>query len=70
MPHRTSSNVTVLNAKWSKDQVLAEARRRTKEQFNSKKTQEMLSQLLAEAGWTEEDFIDALCQDIIHRGCH
>lgn len=66
----TANNVTILNVKWSQEKVLAEARRRTKEHFNSKGTQVMLSGLLKEAGWTEDEFIDALCQDVIRRGTH
>ena len=56
--------------KWTQEQVLREARKRTKELFtdNSKKIQTMLANLMVEAGWSEEEFIDALCQDVITKG--
>lgn len=62
------ATVTVLNPKWSSERVLAEARRRTKELFNPKGTQKMLDGLLKEAGWSSDEFIDALCQDVIRKG--
>ena len=53
--------------KWPRTRVLSEARKRTKELFtdNSKRIQAMLADLIAEAGWTEDEFIDALCSDVI-----
>lgn len=63
-----NATVTVLKSRWSEKQVLTEARRRTKELFHPKAVQEMLASLIKEAGWNEEEFIDALCQDVIKRG--
>lgn len=62
----------VFRMKWSREQVLSEARGRTKELYtdNPKRVQEMLAGLLAEAGWSEDEFIDALCQDVIRKGVH
>jgi len=56
--------------RWSQERVLAEARRRTKELFtaNSVAVQRMLADLLVEAGWEEDDFVDALCKDVIQNG--
>jgi len=34
---------------------------------NSKGIQKMLADLMVESGWSEEDFIDALCLDIQRR---
>jgi len=77
MPHRaveSQSNlrVGVASEKWPKEQVLDEARRRTRALCtdNSRRIQAMLAQLLEEARWSEEEFIDALCQDTIRRGTH
>lgn len=58
------------NLKWSKDRVLKEARRRTREvkDQNHTRLQEALALLMTEAGWNEGDFIDALCKDVIARG--
>lgn len=69
---QTNLRVGIAIEKWTEERVLAEARRRTKELFtdNSKRVQLMLAHLLVEAGWSEEDFIDALCQDAIRRGTH
>lgn len=63
------ATVTVLKtAKWSSSRVLAEARVRTKELFNPKAVAGMLQELLKEAGWSEDEFMDALCKDIIKKG--
>lgn len=62
------ATVTVLKPRWSENKVLAEARKRTKELFHPKAVQEMLAGLLKEAGWSEDEFMDALCQDVIKRG--
>lgn len=71
-PSANRLRIVVDNTKWSKERVIDEARRRTKELFtdNMKKIQHMLACLLDEAGWTEDEFIDALCQDAIQRGTH
>lgn len=55
--------------RWSKERVLQAARQRTEglNATNSVKVQEMLAQLIVEAGWSETDFIDALCHDVVTR---
>lgn len=76
MSHRASAsavnNVTPIRSagRWSKDQVLSEARRRTKDEFSQRGTAKMLAELLAEAGWSSDEFIDALCQDVVRKGVH
>jgi hypothetical protein len=47
--------------------LLPEARKRTKALIHEGRTrvQRMLSELLAEAGWTDKEFIDALEKDLI-----
>lgn len=56
---------------WSKERVLAEARKRTAEMKLEDEPahaiQRALAVLLVEASWSEEQFIDALCADIIFR---
>lgn len=56
--------------RWTESRVLAEARKQTAHLNvdNPVKLLAMLGTLLRDAGWTEEEFIDALCQDIIARG--
>lgn len=58
--------------KWSKERVLKEARRRTREvkDQNQSRLQEALAILMKEAGWNENDFIEALCKDVMSRGAH
>ena len=60
----------VVKVRWSEAQVLAEARKRTKELTvdHPSKLQKVLGNMLIEAVRTEEQFIDALCQDVIKRG--
>ena len=55
--------------RWPADRLLKEARRRTADLMtdNTKRVQEMLSVLVAEAGWTDSEFVDALCSDVIVR---
>jgi len=54
--------------RWSQARLLNEARTRTKRLAEPVKVQEMLGNLLIEAGWEEDEFIDALCQDVIKSG--
>lgn len=70
--NNVSSSSSLKAARWSTDRVLSEARRRTKLLFtdNPKKVQAMFGHLVKEAGWTDEEFIDALCTDAIQRGTH
>lgn len=77
MPNRgveteSGFNLRVAVEKWSEERVLSEARRRTKELFtdNPKKVQLMLAHLMVESGWTDEEFIEALCKDTIRKGTH
>lgn len=58
--------------KWTRDKVLQEARRRTKiiNVENSKRIQVMLDELLVEAGWSENEFIETLCKDAMTNGLH
>jgi len=67
---RKKSSQVVGTIRWSEARLLVEARKRTKELFtdNSVRVQKMLSNLLKEAGWNEEEFIDALCKDVIAHG--
>lgn len=63
------ATVTFLKTgKWGTARILKEARTRTKELFNPKAVATMLQGLLEEAGWTEDEFMDALCQDVIKKG--
>ena len=76
--HSAESSTNLRNAtpsegeKWSREKVIREARLRTRELFtdNSRRVQVMLAKLLEEAGWSEDEFIDALCQDVIKNGSH
>lgn len=64
---KTSKKVTVLSSRWSAAAVLATARRRTKAitdaQGSSKDVMAMLEEVLKEAGWKHDDFIEALVRD-------
>lgn len=53
--------------RWSKETILAEARKRTAAMpaDNASGIQKMLDELVREAGWTDAEFIDALCNDVI-----
>lgn len=55
--------------KWDTERILRESRVRTAALMtdNTKRVQEMLEDLMEEAGWTESEFIDALCTDVITR---
>ena len=68
----TQAKVLPRDLKWSKERVLKEARRRTREvkDQNQSRLQEALAILMKEAGWKEDDFIDALCKDVMARGQH
>ena len=68
--HIDTTIVRRMSAKWTKDKVLAEARKRTRALMtdNTVRVQRMLDGLVKEAGWSEEEFIDALCADIIQNG--
>lgn len=63
-------NIAPLKVRWSEEKILAEARKRTKETFSPKSTQVMLESLLQEAGWTNVEFIDALCRDVVKKWSH
>lgn len=56
--------------KWPTELVLKTARERTKELAcdNAKRVQTMLSSLLQEAGWTDQQFLDAMIKDCSRRG--
>ena len=56
--------------RWSKEQVLAEARRRTRaiKGDDARETQAMLESLCKEAGWSSVDFLGALIQDVASKG--
>jgi len=66
-PSRVTRLVPVI--KWSTDLVLQAARERTRSitVTDSKGIQKMLADLMVESGWSEEDFIDALCEDVKRR---
>ena len=59
------------NTRWSQERILAEARKRTTDlsvditSDNASRIQKMLDELVREAGWTDAEFIDALCKDVI-----
>lgn len=55
--------------RWSQERVLKEARKRTHEQMveSAKQTQRLLDELLREAGWTNEEFLDAFIQDVVSK---
>lgn len=54
--------------RWTQDRVLAVARQRTRELTHDlNKIQGMLAQLMVESGWSNEDFSNALCLDVIQR---
>jgi len=61
----------LLKARWSQERILAEARKRTaalsteETSDNASRIQKMLDELVREAGWTDSEFIDALCKDVI-----
>ena len=56
--------------KWSKEQVLREAHRRAEAMARRPAgTQERwVRQLVADAGWTEEELMQALCDELDGRG--
>lgn len=55
--------------KWTREALLAEARRRTAGmvQIDPAIVQKMLESLVVEAGWEEKDLLNALCTDVIKR---
>ena len=61
----------LLTARLSQERILAEARKRTaalsteETSDNASRIQKMLDELVREAGWTDSEFIDALCKDVI-----
>lgn len=76
-PRRVSSSTTlkavpaqVFRLRWPEQALLREARVRAKRESSAKDTQAMLASLLVEALWTEEEFIEALCQDVRRQGSH
>lgn len=70
-PTRPSLIMTIADERWTTQRVLAEARRRTRELAALDRSvcvvREMLANLLLESGWNEEQFIDALCRDVVRR---
>jgi hypothetical protein len=56
--------------RWPTDKVLSEARRQAAElaRKGTARIQRMLARLLQEAGWTEEDFLDAMVRDVAQHG--
>ncbi len=56
--------------RWEKEVVLAEARAITKQMTtdNPIRLRTALADLLLKAGWNDEEFIDALCQDVMQKG--
>lgn len=52
--------------RWPEAALLKEARLRTKKihSTNSRRVQRMLHGLLTEAGWTDEEFLDAFVRDV------
>ena len=66
-----------LTSRWPSVKVIEEARKRTRATSinNASDTQSStiavrgaLEKLLIEAGWSEDDFIDALCEDVGKKG--
>lgn len=57
------------SSKWTKDELIAEARRRTSALPEQTKDaiEHMLSNLAEEAHWKAEELVDALCTDVIRR---
>ena len=55
--------------RWSKERVLAEARARCKEASidNPAQAQQLLEDLCVEAGWSGQEFLEALIQDVASR---
>jgi hypothetical protein len=62
----TMTTTRVTHEKWPAERVLRTARQRTHRLAaqNQARTQRMLAGLLQEAGWTEQDFLSALVQDV------
>jgi hypothetical protein len=60
---------TSYQIRWDTERILNEARKRTAELMsdNTKRVQSMLEDLMKEAGWSESEFVDALCTDVIQR---
>lgn len=54
--------------RWTQEHVLSVARQRTRELVHDlNKIQGMLERLMVESGWSNEDFSNALCLDVIQR---
>lgn len=53
--------------RWPEHRVLTEARKKTQSMSPdmSVQLQQELATMLVTAGWSEEEFIDALCKDVI-----
>lgn len=56
-------------SRWPEHQVLSAARQRTSRLStdNTIRIQRMLESLMAESGWTESDFLGALCRDAVRK---
>jgi len=71
MEHKTPAKSTVGHRKpWAGDLILREARSRIRRLNNENNIhmQEMLKDLLLEAGWTNDQFLQALTKDVIANG--
>lgn len=57
------------NKKWTRDEVLAEARRRVNAMVvqTPNSIQRVLESLVAEAGWEDSELLNALCTDVVKR---
>lgn len=57
------------NRKWSREEVLAEARRRTAAMVLQTpiSIQKMLESLVKEAGWGDNELLDVLVKDLVRR---
>lgn len=55
--------------RWPEHKVLSAARQRTNRLTtdNTVRIQRMLEGLMLESGWTESDFLDALCRDAVRK---
>ncbi len=66
--HKFPLKLVATKARWPEQQVLAVAREKARALMGdgqNKQLQAELAAVLVEAGWTEEEFIDVLCKDLI-----
>src|SRR5579885_1614584 len=64
---KTTSTARTLRQKWSQEQVIKVARERTRsmDRAHAVELQRMLDGLILEAGWSDEEFLNAFINDIV-----